>query len=63
MLQQAWLLPMIRTRAQHWLGGYLARRELEDGIGDYIVAPGLGERSGILGALLLAQHADIDRLP
>ena len=58
VIQHARLYPSIRVRAQRWLGGYIARRELEDGINDFIVAPGLGDRSGIPGALLLAMHSD-----
>ena len=58
VIQHARLYPSIRVRAQRWLGGYIARRELEDGINDFIVAPGLGDRSGIPGALLLAMRSD-----
>jgi fructokinase len=54
VMQHARLFVQIRARAQHWLGGYLARRQLEDGIDDYIVPPNLDDRSGILGALLMA---------
>ena len=59
-MQHDRLFAPIRARTQHWLGGYLARREVEDGIDDYIVPPGLGDRSGILGALRLAMAADTD---
>ncbi len=52
-----------RTRIHHWLGGYLARDEVEGGIDAYIVPPGLGDRSGILGALLLATRAAEDDRP
>ena len=58
VMQHARLFPLIRARTQRWLGGYIARRELENGIDDYIVAPGLDDRSGILGALLLAVKSD-----
>lgn len=60
VMQHARLFAPIRARTQHWLGGYLARREVEAGIDDYIVPPGLGDRSGILGALRLAMAADAD---
>lgn len=39
------------------LNGYLAVRELGDGIGEYLVQPRLGDRAGVLGALLLADAA------
>lgn len=60
VMQHERLFAPIRARTQHWLGGYLARREVEAGIEDYIVPPGLGDRSGILGALRLAMAADAD---
>ena len=56
VMQHERLFAPIRARTRHWLGGYLARDEVEGGIDAYIVPPGLGERSGILGALLLAMR-------
>ena len=58
VMQHARLFPLIRARTQHWLGGYIARHQVETGIDDYIVAPGLDDRSGILGALLMAVESD-----
>ena len=52
-MQHERLFAPIRTRTRHWLGGYLAREEVEGGIDAYIVPPGLGDRSGLLGALYL----------
>jgi fructokinase len=57
VMSQTRLLPLIRARTRHWLGGYINRREIGIGIDRYIVAPGLGDRAGILGALLLAMRA------
>lgn len=57
VMQHERLFAPIRARTRHWLGGYLARDEVEGGIDAYIVPPGLGERSGILGAVLLAMQA------
>lgn len=54
VMSQARLLPMIRERTQHWLRGYLDRPELSTETNSYIVAPGLGAQSGVLGALALA---------
>jgi fructokinase len=61
VMQHARLFAPIRARTRHWLGGYLARHAVEDGIDGYIVAPGLDDRSGILGALLLAIESDRQR--
>lgn len=57
VMQHARLFAPVRERAQHWLGGYIARDDVEAGIDRYIVPPGLGELSGILGALRLATLA------
>ena len=57
VMQHARLFAPIRERTQHWLGGYIARDEVETNIDRYIVPPGLGDRSGILGALRLATLA------
>jgi fructokinase len=51
------LLPRIRTKLQRRLGGYVQAEALLQGIDQYVVEPGLGERSGIVGALALAQAA------
>jgi fructokinase len=54
VLSQERLLPMIRQRTQHWLCGYINRQEILTDIEHYIVAPALGARAGVLGALQLA---------
>jgi fructokinase len=54
VMQHARLFAPIRARTQHWLGGYIARPAVEEEIEQYIVPPGLDDRSGILGALRLA---------
>jgi fructokinase len=57
VMSQARLLPLIRTRLQHWLGGYVDRREVLSALDAYVVAPALGSQSGILGALALGIDA------
>jgi len=57
VMNQARLLPLIRPRLRHWLGGYIDRREILDGADGYVVAPELGDRAGVLGALVLALDA------
>lgn len=54
VMQHARLFPALRAYAQHWLGGYVARPEVEARIDAYITPPGLGQHSGILGALVMA---------
>jgi hypothetical protein len=39
--------------------GYLRAPELGDGIADYVVSPALGDRSGVLGAMALAQALEV----
>lgn len=57
VMNQVRLLPMIRRRLQHWLAGYIERAELLSEVDGYVVAPALGDRAGILGALVLAIDA------
>jgi fructokinase len=51
------LLPRVRTRLQDLLAGYVDSALLGAGIDDYLVAPGLGPRSGVIGAIELARTA------
>ena len=55
VMKQPALLPLVRARAQELLGGYIAG--LSEGLDDYIVGPGLGDRAGVLGAIELARQA------
>ena len=51
------LLPRIRDGVTELLGGYVGAPEVSDAIDEYIVSPALGARSGVLGAIALAQTA------
>jgi fructokinase len=51
------LLPRIRARLLDVLGGYVDAPPLVDAIDEYLVAPGLGPRSGVVGAIELARDA------
>jgi fructokinase len=51
----AGLLPRVRTRLSELLAGYVDRPQLGAGIDAYLVAPGLGPRSGVIGAIELAR--------
>jgi fructokinase len=57
VMSQLRLLPLIRQRLLHWLGGYIDRSEILEDIDRYVVAAALGSQAGVLGALLLAIDA------
>lgn len=50
------IFPVVRRRLRGLLGGYVDVPELED-LESYVVPPGLGDRSGLLGALALGALA------
>jgi fructokinase len=49
------LLPMVRERLRDLLAGYLDTPLLGERIDHYLVAPALGDRAGVLGAIALAE--------
>lgn len=57
VLSADFLLPMIREKTLKYLNGYIRSAEILDGIEEYIVPPGLGTRSGILGGKALGEKA------
>jgi fructokinase len=57
VMTQERLLPLIRGRMRHWLAGYIDRSEILVDTDRYVVAPELGDRAGIVGALALAMDA------
>jgi fructokinase len=57
VMGQKRLLPLIRSRLLHWLGGYIDRSEILSDVDGYVVAPRLGDDAGVLGALVLAMEA------
>ena len=58
VMHQSFLLPMIREKTIRLLNGYIPVPAVEEGLTDYIVAPGLGDRSGIMGAWLIAKETE-----
>ena len=56
VMLQTHLFPMVRQRVQEQLNGYVRSPSILKSIDRYIVPPGLGDRSGILGAIALAQQ-------
>ena len=57
VMAQTHLLEKVRLQVQAKLNAYLAVPKITSEIEDYIVLPGLGNKSGIMGAFALAQQA------
>ena len=57
VMDQAHLFPQIRSEVVRLLNGYIQRPQIQEGIDQYIVPPGLGNRAGVVGAFALAQDA------
>ncbi len=57
VMNQRHLFPLIQQEVQTLLNGYVQAPVILQHIDDYIVAPGLGSRVGVLGALALAEQA------
>jgi fructokinase len=62
VMEQARLLDLIRIEMSRFLNGYIQASEIIDGLDRFIVSPQLGWRSGVLGALVLAERAYTDAL-
>jgi fructokinase len=56
VLQQPALLDRVRFHTGTLLNGYLPQPRFGRDIHQYVVEPGLGQRSGLIGARLLAQQ-------
>lgn len=52
------ILPRVRQHTQTLLNGYINAPEITDHIDQFIVAPGLGDHAGVLGAIALAMSAE-----
>jgi fructokinase len=61
VMAQAHLFPRVRAEVQRLLKGYVHAPPFLGQIDDYIVAPALGGRAGVLGALTLAEQAAGDK--
>jgi fructokinase len=58
VMAQTHLFARIRQELKRSLNGYVQAAELEQGLGQYVVPPGLAEMAGPLGALALAADAE-----
>lgn len=50
IMHQTQLFPMVQSKVQELLGGYVNHPLIKERISEYIVAPALGENPGIMGA-------------
>jgi fructokinase len=57
VMRQAWLFGMIREDLERLLNGYVRAKELMENLNHYVIPPKLGDRSGVIGALVLAEQA------
>jgi fructokinase len=55
VMEHPGLLESVRAGVADALGGYLKHDSILHGAEDFIVAPGLANRSGLLGAMAMAQ--------
>jgi fructokinase len=54
IMKQATLLPLIRRNVLSVLNTYLEVPAITERINEYIVPPALGDKAGVLGAIVLA---------
>jgi fructokinase len=56
VMKERQLFPLIRRQVQELLNGYVRAPDILEEIDRYIVAPILGGRAGVLGAIALAER-------
>lgn len=57
VMQQPQMFPLVRAEMQRLINGYLNVPQIMHNMDSFVVPPGLGTRSGALGAIALAQLA------
>jgi fructokinase len=57
VMEQQWLIPLIRKELIGLLNGYVQSKELAEKVDEYVVPAKLANRAGILGAFALAEQA------
>jgi fructokinase len=60
VMEQSHLFPLIREKLKTTLNGYIASSALSNRIDQYVVPPGLGNQSGLLGGIALGFDALCD---
>ena len=61
VMEQEHIFPLLRQELKSHLNGYIQSDVVLKGLDDYIVPPALGGRSGVLGAIALAEQAFTNR--
>jgi fructokinase len=56
VMQQKQIFPLLRQKVLDYLNGYVQSPAILDDIENYIVAPGLGGRAGVLGSMALGMR-------
>lgn len=56
VMQQEHLFPLVRKRLRTLLSRYVPMLDCDEAMENLLVPPALGQRAGILGAMLLARH-------
>jgi fructokinase len=57
VMKNSGLLPVVRGKVKEFLNGYIRSTEITDRLENYLVPPALGDLSGVLGAIALAQNS------
>lgn len=57
VMEQQQLFPLVQTQVYALLNGYIQSPQILENMDRYIVAPTLGARAGVLGAIALAERA------
>ena len=57
VMSQPALLPLVHRHVNGLMNGYMETAAVDNGIADYVASPALGLRSGVLGAIALAETA------
>jgi fructokinase len=57
VMRQLHLLPKIRTKMLDVLKGYVQKDAVTKYVDEYVVGPGVGENSGVLGSMALAERS------
>jgi fructokinase len=58
VMERGFLFPLIRSKVKSLLNQYIASPELAGELEHFIIPPGLGNKSGVMGALAMAKEAE-----
>jgi len=58
-MNQSQLFPLVRQKVSNSLNGYVKHDVILMGVDSFIVPPVLGNQAGVLGAIALAEEAEI----